>query len=123
MFRTQLLSGAKESPNFAGHYRFVGWGCGSICAAGAFIDLETGAVYPPPGGVGKSGWDRWIFAGGFVDGPIIEIRPDSRLVIIRQQARDPASQEVRYYEWSGSAFRLLSQRLDKKRNDTSRASK
>jgi hypothetical protein len=123
MFRTRLSSGASEPPNFAGHYRFVGWGCGSVCAAGAFIDLETGIVYPPPRGEGKSGWDRWIFAGGFVDEPIIEVRPDSRLVIIRQQARDPASQEVRYYEWSGTDFRLLTQRLEKRRSDTSRAPK
>src|SRR5262249_10995916 len=33
MFRTQLSNGAKEGPNFAGHYRFVGWGCGSVCGA------------------------------------------------------------------------------------------
>lgn len=119
MFRTRLSRGASERPNFAGHYRFVGWGCGSVCAAGAFIDLETGAVYPPPGGDERKGWERWIFAGGFVDGPAIELRPDSRLVIIRQQAREPASQEVRYYEWLGSEFRMLYRRLEKKQSDTS----
>jgi hypothetical protein len=116
MFRTQLSEGAKEKPNFAGHYRFVGWGCGSVCAAGALIDLETGDVYPPPKPAEGKGWDRWIFAGGFVDDSYIEMRPDSRLVIVRQQSKDPASQEISYYEWSGARFRLLTRRTEKKRD-------
>ena len=117
MFRTRLSSGASERPNFAGHYRFVDWGCGSVCAAGALIDLETGTVYPPPGSEGRKGWERWMFAGGFVEGSFMNIRVDSRLAIIRQQAPDPAAQEVSYYEWSGSAFRLLLRRTEKKRMD------
>ncbi len=122
MFRTQLSNGAKERPNFAGHYRFVGWGCGSVCAAGALIDLETGIVYPPPRG-GEKGWERWIFAGGFVDGPYFEMRPDSRLAIVRQQAKDPASEEIFYYEWVGTGFRLLTKRVEKKSSDTVRVPK
>jgi hypothetical protein len=114
MFRTQLIRGAKERPNFAGHYRFVGWGCGSACAAGAFIDLQTGEVHPPPRSAEGHGWERWMFAGGFVDGPYIEMRPDSRLVITREQAKDPASQEVQYYEWLGTGFRLLNRLTEKK---------
>lgn len=114
MFHTQLSNGAKQRPNFAGHYRFVGWGCGSVCAAGALIDLQTGAVYPPPGSSDHEGWDRWIFSGGFVDGPFIESRTDSRLVITRQQSKDPSMQYLSYYEWSGTAFRLLTRRIEKK---------
>ena len=34
MFRTQLINAAKEPPDFAGHYRFALWGCGSIAAPG-----------------------------------------------------------------------------------------
>ena len=65
MFRTQLTNGAKEQPNFAGHYRFVSWGCGSVCAAGAIIDLQTGDVYPPPRkkkrkGLGSMDFCRWV---------------------------------------------------------------
>jgi len=114
MFRTHLLDGAKERPNFAGHYRFVGWGCGSACAAGAFIDVETGEIHPPPKPAVGKGWDRWIFAGGIIDGLYIEIRPDSRLVITRQQSEDSASQDLRYYEWSGTNFRLLTTVREKK---------
>jgi hypothetical protein len=48
MFRTRLTDAAKESPNFAGHYRFTIWGCGSECISGAIIHLETGKVFSPP---------------------------------------------------------------------------
>ena len=96
--------------------QLCGPGCGSACAAGAFIDLQTGDVYPPPRQVEASGRERWILAGGFVDGSYIEIRPDSRLVIIRTQSKYAASQEVAYYEWSGAKFRLLATKSEKKRH-------
>lgn len=32
--------------NFAGHYCFVYWGCGSECQDAAVVDLNTGVVYP-----------------------------------------------------------------------------
>src|SRR5690242_7254065 len=48
MFQTQLVNAAKERPNFAGHYRFTYWGCGSFCSAAALVDLQTGDVFPPP---------------------------------------------------------------------------
>jgi hypothetical protein len=118
MFYTQLSRGGTERPNLAGHYRFVEWGCGSLCSAGAVVDLQTGDVYPPPkpAGAMNTGWERWIFAGGIVDGSYIEMRPDSRLVIVRQQSKAPASQEARYYEWTGTGFHLLTSRAEKIRN-------
>lgn len=94
-----------------------------MCAAGALIDLKTGDVYPPPRSSEGQGWDRWIFAGGFIDGSYMEMRPDSRLVIVRQQSKDPASQDVKYYEWSGTAFRLLTTKVEKKRAEVDSVSK
>lgn len=116
MFRTRLTEAAKEPPDFAGHYRFVGWGCGSTCAAGALIDLQTGKVFPPPGRTGKeTGWERWMFSGGIVDGNYLDVRPDSRLAIIRQDNQaDHTRQEVQYYEWTGSGFKLLARRIENK---------
>jgi len=35
VFRTQIKEAAKKPPNFAGHYRFAIWGCGTGCAGGA----------------------------------------------------------------------------------------
>jgi hypothetical protein len=114
LFRTRLDAGAREPANFADHYRLVGWGCGSVCAAGALLDLQTGEVYPPPKRTEATGWERWIFAGGVVDGPFIEVRRDSRMVVVRQQAQDPASQELSFYEWTGAKFRFLSARIERK---------
>jgi len=47
LFRTAIRTGAKEGPNFAGHYTIVRWGCGSDCRQFAIVDARTGAVYFP----------------------------------------------------------------------------
>jgi hypothetical protein len=114
MFRTSLTNAAKEAPDFAGHYKFASWGCGSVCAAGAIIDLVTGTIYSPPGGGRGSGAEQWIFSGGFVDGAYASYRVDSRLVIVREQARDPASQDLHFYVWESSGFRKLLSVTEKK---------
>lgn len=38
----------KEGLNFAGHYCFIWWGCGSPCKGSAVVDLKTGDVYEGP---------------------------------------------------------------------------
>ncbi|MSV32911.1 MAG: hypothetical protein EXQ57_10365 [Bryobacterales bacterium] len=103
LFKTNLTNAAKEPPDFAGHFNFAGWGCGSNCAAGAIIDLHTGIVYPPPGKSGnESGWDRWIFTLGIVEGNFVDYRKDSRLVIVRSQRWG-----IRAYIWENDHFRAL----------------
>jgi hypothetical protein len=47
MFKTNLTNASKKPPNFAGHYRIAYWGCGSACAAGALVDLQTGRCISP----------------------------------------------------------------------------
>ena len=44
-FRDALRYGAKEGPNFAGHFTVVQWGCGSPCQNFAIINAKTGKVY------------------------------------------------------------------------------
>lgn len=44
-FHTVLRNGAKDGPNFAGHYTVVMWGCGTSCQGIAIVDAKTGAVY------------------------------------------------------------------------------
>lgn len=107
MFRTQLTEAAKQAPDFAGHYKFAGWGCGSACAAGAIIDLQTGDVLPPPRGSHGNGWDRWIFCGGVFDRPYVECRRDSRLLILRCSAGSDWGPDVFYFVLDGSQFRQL----------------
>jgi len=80
MFKTRLTEALSEPPNFADHYRFTSWGCGSNCSAGAFIDLQTGRVIPPPLSLGTTGWDRWMFCWQAFEGDGVWTRPDSRLL-------------------------------------------
>ncbi|MEZ5016800.1 MAG: hypothetical protein R2800_07095 [Flavipsychrobacter sp.] len=47
-YRTKIRNGYKEPVNFAGHYRFVYWGCGSPCQAAVLIDVKTGKIYNAP---------------------------------------------------------------------------
>lgn len=105
MFRTQILNAAKLPPNFAGHYRFAGWGCGSLCVAGAIIDLQNGSIFPPPLGGKGIGWGRWMFCGGVVEGHYTEYRLDSNLMIVRCQ--DAHGIGEHYLAWENNAFREI----------------
>ena len=44
-FVTRITEGAKEGPNFAGHYTLISWGCGTECQSGVVVDAQTGAIY------------------------------------------------------------------------------
>lgn len=43
-YRTKLREGAKEGPNFAGHYTIVTYGCGTQCRESWVIDAKTGKI-------------------------------------------------------------------------------
>jgi len=107
-----LTNAAKEPPNFAGHYRFTFWGCGSNCAAGAVIDLQTGTVYPPPLGDHGDGWSRWMIAATMSNGSAIDFHPDSRLVVVRgginySERLKANIPDVWYFVWERDRFRQL----------------
>jgi hypothetical protein len=111
LFRTNLREAAKQPPNFAGHYRFTEWGCGTQCAGGAIVDLQTGRVYPLPlAGKGR-GEEYWIFCVSLPDGGGVATRPDSRLMVIRCGLRgddegNPTPDEY-YFAWENDHFRRL----------------
>lgn len=44
MFYTTITQQATESANFAGHFNFVSWECGTNCAGFAIIDSITGRI-------------------------------------------------------------------------------
>lgn len=82
--------------NFAGHFCFCYWGCGSPCKLSAVVDLRTGVVYNGlPSGIGYS------------------FKKDSRLLIVNPT--DTANWyriTVPYaipeaYEWTGTEFRRI----------------
>eukprot|EP01034_Spumella_vulgaris_P005216 gene5216-6658_t len=48
-YKTTITWQYKEEPvNFAGHYVFTSWGCGSPCTGSAIVDVLTGRVYEGP---------------------------------------------------------------------------
>jgi len=65
-FRTRIRDAYKaDTVNFAGHYTFAWWGCGSPCQSGVIIDRRTGQIYDAPSAA--LGYD---------------FRPDSRMLIV-----------------------------------------
>ncbi len=87
MFRTTLREVAKQPPNLAGHYRFMVWGCGTMCEGGAVIDLKTGEVLPPPLARKKAGQEHWIFCTSKYENAGTEYRRDSSLFVVRCGAK------------------------------------
>jgi hypothetical protein len=77
-YRTRLREGAKEKVNFAGHYVFTTWGCGTECITGAAIDVKTGKVFLLP-------FNLCCWGDG--NDPF-DIRPDSRLAAFLGQRNE-----------------------------------
>lgn len=99
-FRTRLRSGAKEGPNFAGHYTVVEWGCGSNCQNQMLVDAVSGKVYDTVDYTERGA----------------EFRLNSRLYIVNPSYSadtyaypdDPtANLPVRYYVLEGNKLKLI----------------
>lgn len=82
--------------NFAGHFSFAYWGCGSPCKLSAVVDLKTGKVYNGlPSGIGYS------------------FKKDSRLIVVNPpDSTNWYDITVPYaipeqYEWTGKEFRRI----------------
>jgi len=101
LFRTQLREAAKQLPNFAGHYRFTFWGCGTRCAGGALVDLRTGSVFPPPLGGKASAESYWIFCTDWDKEHGAEYYPSSRLFVFH------CGDDVHYFVWENNRFRQV----------------
>lgn len=113
-YKTRLTEAARLPPNFAGHYHFAQWGCGSDCVTGAIIDLHTGLVYPPPAH-GKLA--PLQISGGLVEGDYTEFNKFSRLLLVRHPIpTDPTKQEHIQYIWENNRFRVHSGQIVPKRN-------
>lgn len=44
LFRTVITKSAENGPNFAGHFTFISWGCGTSCFQYAIVDSITGNI-------------------------------------------------------------------------------
>ena len=106
LFRTKIREGAGTGPNFAGRLSIAEWGCGTSCVSIALVDSKSGTVYPGPFGI--LGYGSVL---AYADVPENEYEPlsyklDSRLLIVRGCPEDENCASY-YYEWQGSALRLL----------------
>ena len=101
MFRTSLREAAKKPPDFAGHYRFAIWGCGTRCVGGALIDLRTGVVSPPPLAGKASGEKHWIFCTDWDKGRAPEYRVGSRLFVLH------CGSDTHYFLWQDNTFQQI----------------
>jgi hypothetical protein len=102
MYRTAITEGAKEGPNFAGHYTIVRWGCGTGCIGFAIVDANTGHVFTPPFYVA---W-RHQREESLRDRELLEYQPDSRLLVITG-SRDDRDQGEYFYVWEKGKLRLV----------------
>jgi hypothetical protein len=103
MFRTMIREGAKEGPNFAGHYTLVIWGCGSDCKGFAIVDARTGNAYCFAEVLG-------VTTMPFQQLPSLDYRIDSKLLVVRGwrfQQRGKAVGGEYYYKWESNRLKLL----------------
>lgn len=102
-FRTRITDAAKKDPNFAGKYRLEIWGCGSGCASGALVDLESGSVYRLP--LDYPEYPELLADGWFEScnmlGPDLDFRLKSRLFVIT------CAGFAHYLIWNGERFTPL----------------
>ena len=87
-FKTAFAEAIRSPVDFAGHYVTTSWGCGTGCAAGAMVDVNTGKSYPLPSAD-------------------IITRPDSRLLVAKQYSSDGVEETVEFYVWTGKQFKLI----------------
>ncbi|HVH79826.1 MAG TPA: hypothetical protein VM782_10575 [Stellaceae bacterium] len=97
-FRARIRDGAREKPNFDGHYIVVGWGCGADCAMGAIIDAISGTVVSLPyvAGTLQQNTDN---------NPLFDYRIDSRLIVLNGMIREEPPAGSHYFEFDGKALR------------------
>lgn len=101
LFRTVLRQGAKEGPNFAGHYTVVLWGCGSGCVALAIVDADSGKVYFPSNLLSVDNMRTDVE-------PRIDFRTDSRLLIVVGGINDdPALRGISYFVWEHNRLKRI----------------
>lgn len=102
MFKTKLIEGIKEAPNFAFYYHLITWGCGTECQQIGIIDARDGKVY---------------FAD-FASAEGIDFRLDSKLLIVNpieniievygnDSSKWLDGLYTSYYLWENNKFTLL----------------
>ena len=101
-FRTALRDGAKNGPNFAGHFTIVTWGCGIACQDVSIVDAKSGRVFFPQQ-LQPTSNDAVTD-----ETPPLQYRLDSKLLIV---AGSPLDRDdnigIHYYLWTGQNLKEL----------------
>lgn len=104
MYRTRIARWAKETPNFAGHYIFATWGCGTDCTEITIIDAQTGRVYHPTG----VGTNVSVNVHEALVNQTLEFQKDSRLLRLIGMPEERAEERgISYYLWEHNRLRRI----------------
>ena len=103
MFRTRLTEANKNGVNFAGHFIFTVWGCGTSCVSGAIIDTKTGVVHFPE----ELGGMTFGAGGGEISDEPLQYKPDSKLFILEGNAANNETTGRSYFVWEGTKFKRI----------------
>ena len=105
VYRTVLREGAKQAPNFAGHYTIIEIGCGAGARCPAILDTRTGkVVFPPELKVAEA----LLMETGPGDFETLNYRLDSRLLVVVGTPNENLGQEgVYYYVWRDDRLALF----------------
>jgi hypothetical protein len=99
-FRTMIRNGAREKPNFNGHYIVTIWGCGTDCAMGAIIDAITGKIVSLPVVAGTP-------EGVAADDLHFAYRLDSRLFVMNGMINEDPPMGSHYFTFDGTALKQV----------------
>ena len=111
MFRSVLRDGAKNGPDFAGHYTVVVWGCGADSFSLAIVDARNGKVYFPPFSciTLAGGYDALSIEGKEADNP--SYRQNSNLLVFAgvedKPSLNPKDRLVQFWVFKGDHFELV----------------
>jgi hypothetical protein len=104
-FQTAIREGAKEGPNFSGHYTIVSWGCGTACSALAVVDSNSGEVFDGPFGPSSRASVSWG-PPPFMEDSGLYHNINSRLLVVIGCPSDTNCGK-HFYEWKNNQFREL----------------
>jgi hypothetical protein len=105
LYRTRLREGAKQAPNFAGHYTIIEIGCGAATRCPAILDAQTGQVFFPPE---LNSAEALLVDIGDVGLETLNYRLDSRVLVVAGTANENLGKDgLYYYVWRDDRLTLF----------------
>lgn len=108
LFRTMIREGARQRPNFAGHYIMISWGCGAGCVSFAIVDARTGSVFHPEALRSVDSVNIDYDALEPPEGQLVKFRDDSDLLIVIGGINaDPKRRGISYFTWRNNQLKRI----------------